>query len=135
MKLLLLALMISSSAFSGIKKIQKSTLKKSSLLGTCDLRSLRHELVYDHRIKDIDADLLVKHFDLHVREMLKARVAPEGGIYAIEDIEDFERDLRYHTNLSSSEIRSYITAVRYSQLMSEALRIKVKDRNCTGENL
>ncbi len=135
MKLLLLALMISSSAFSGIKKIKKSTLKKSKLLGNCDLRNLRHELVYDHRLKDIDADLVVKHFDLHVREMLKAGVAPEGGIYAIEDIEDFERDLRYHTTLTSSEILSYINAVRYSQIFSEALRIKVKDSNCTGEDL
>lgn len=127
--------MISSSAFSGIKKIKKSTLKKSKLLGNCDLRNLRHELVYDHRLKDIDADLVVKHFDLHVREMLKAGVAPEGGIYAIEDIEDFERDLRYHTTLTSSEILSYINAVRYSQIFSEALRIKVKDSNCTGEDL
>jgi len=135
MKLLLLALMLSTSAFSGIKKIKKSSLQKSALLGNCDLRDLRHELVYDHRLKDIDADLVVKHFDQHVKEMLRAGVAPEGGIYSIDDIEDFERDLRYNTNLTSREIKSYITSVRYSQLLSEALRIRVKNRNCTGEDL
>ncbi len=136
MKLILLLLISFSPAFSKVKKISGNFEKKlKSATTNCDLRDLRKELIFDHRLSDIDADLLINSFSNHVAEMVKSEVVPEFGIYGIKNIEEFEKDLYYNTGLSSYEVKAYIKAVRTSQLLSQGLGLKVYNSACTGEDL
>ncbi len=137
-KVCLIVLILSTSLFAGVEKISKSSselLKKNLDEMNCDLDDLLYDLRYKYGLSSFDAELLVDSFEKHLDEMIDSGVVPDRGIYGVSDLEELEDDLFYNTSLSRSEVRDYVLAVRRSQLLSDSLRVKVRNNACTGENL